>query len=208
LAAINCSRFPLDEPLWHKKGVKAPLKARRAPPPLNQDALQELALRYVGKYATTRAKLRAHLGRKLRERGWEGNRTPDLEALADRFAELGYIDDAAYALGQSRSLSSRGYGKQRLNQRLRLAGVEDEDRTAAYDHANAEAVDAALRFAERRRLGPFASTVADPRQREKWIATMVRAGHSFGIAREIARLSPGSQIDTDWLRERSGGTEV
>jgi regulatory protein len=45
-------------------------RPRRALPPLDQAALQELALRYVGKYATTRAKLRAYLGRKLRERGW------------------------------------------------------------------------------------------------------------------------------------------
>jgi regulatory protein len=76
------------------------------PQPLDQAALQELALRYVGKYATTRAKLRTYLGRKLRERGWEGDREPDLEVLGNRFAELGYIDDASYALGQSRSLSA------------------------------------------------------------------------------------------------------
>src|SRR5690348_17818910 len=36
---------------------------------------------------------------------WAGGREPDLEALANRFAELGYIDDAAYALAQSRSRS-------------------------------------------------------------------------------------------------------
>ena len=100
------SRFPLGERLWHKNGVKSPSKARRAPPPLERAALQELALRYVGKYATTRAKLRAYLSRKLRERGWDGAREPDLEALAERFAELGYVDDAAYALSKSRSLTA------------------------------------------------------------------------------------------------------
>ena len=200
--------LPIGEPLWHKKGVKARFKARRAPPPLSGEALQELALRYVGKYATTRAKLKSYLARKLRERGWDGEREPDLEALGDRFAQLGYIDDAAYALGQSRSLSSRGYGKRRLSQKLRLAGVEDEDRMEADAHADGAAVDAALRFAERRRIGPFASGVSDPGQREKWLAAMVRAGHAFGLAREIVRLSPGSEIDMDMLRERSGTAEL
>lgn len=204
----DCSRFPLAELLWHKKGVKARFKAKRAPPPLTGEALQELALRYVGKCATTRAKLRSYLTRKLRERGWDGDRNPDLDGISDRFAELGYINDAAYALGQSRSLSSRGYGKRRLNQKLRLAGVEDEDRTEADAHADGAAVDAALRFAERRRIGPFADGDADPRQREKWLAAMVRAGHSFGLAREIARLSPGAEIDVDLLRERSGTAEL
>ena len=45
--------------LWHKKGVMASNKARRAIPPLDRKRLDELALRYVGRYATTRAKLRA-----------------------------------------------------------------------------------------------------------------------------------------------------
>jgi regulatory protein len=194
------SRFPLDGPLWHKKGVKAPFKARRAPPPLTGDALQELALRYVGKYATTRAKLRSYLSRKLRERGWDGEHEPSLDALAQRFAELGYIDDAAYALNQSRSLSNRGYGKRRLSQKLLMAGVDDRDRAEADAHADSAALDAALRFAERRRIGPFATAAVGPSEREKWIAAMVRAGHGFGIAREIAWLSPGAEFDLQALR--------
>ena len=181
--------------------MKAPFKPRRAPPPLTGDTLQELALRYVGKYATTRAKLRSYLARKLRERGWEGEKHPDLGMLADRFAELGYVDDAAYALGQSRSLTSRGYGKRRVGEKLRLAGVEDEDRLEADAHAARSAVEAALRFAQRRRIGPFAASAADPRQREKWIAAMVRAGHGFGMARAIAGLPPGTEVDAEGLRE-------
>lgn len=182
--------------------MKAPFKPRRPPTPLTEAALHDLALRYVGKYATTRSKLRAYLARKLRERGWQEDREPALDALADRFAELGYIDDAAFALSQSRSLSGRGFGKRRLAEKLRAAGVDESDGEEANAHADREAVDAALRFAERRRLGPFAAAVGDPRQREKWIAAMIRAGHGFGIAREIALLSPGADIDRDWLRER------
>jgi regulatory protein len=165
--------------------------------------LQELALRYVGKYATTRAKLRTYLARKIRERGWDGGREPDLEALANRFAELGYIDDASYAMAKSRALSTRGYGKRRLAEKLRQAGVSDDDSRAAVDAADADQVDAALRFARRRRLGPFASAPAERPEREKWIAAMVRAGHAFGLARTIANLAPGSTIDPADLAESS-----
>lgn len=175
--------------------------ARRTPPPLDQAKLQDLALRYVGRYATTRAKLLAYLARKLRERGWDGQREPDLEALADRIAELGYVDDAAYAVSKSRSLSARGYGKRRLSQQLRIAGIGEEDSRAAFDLAEAEAVEAALRYAQRRRLGPFAATAADRHEREKWIAAMVRAGHGFGLARAIASLAPGAPIDPADLSE-------
>jgi regulatory protein len=167
--------------------------------------LDELALRYVGRYATSRSKLVAYLSRKLRERGWNDDRQPDLEALAARFSELGYVDDAAYALAKSQSLSSRGYGKRRLNDKLRLAGIDEEDGASAREHADAQAVDAVLRFARRRKIGPFAAYEPDLKQREKAIAAMLRAGHSFGLARVIADMPPGAEVDMNQLCERFAG---
>ena len=84
------------------------MKPKRARPPLNEEQLKEMALRYVGRFATSRAKLRAYLTRKIRERGWAGAGEPDLAGLAERFADSGYVDDAAFAMGKARSLSGRG----------------------------------------------------------------------------------------------------
>lgn len=175
----------------------------RARPALNPEKLEELAIRYAGRYATTRAKLCAYLERKIRERGWDGSREPGVEALADRFAGLGYVDDAAYALSKARALAGRGYGKRRLAEKLRLAGVGEEDSAGARAHADSEALAAALRFAERRRIGPFAGSAPDRAQREKAIAAMVRAGHPFALARAIAGLLPGAEIDAGRLCEEA-----
>lgn len=183
-------------------------KARCKRPALNAASVEELALSYVGKYATTRAMLRAYLARKIKERGWEGDRAPDLEALADRFAKLGYIDDAAYAMARSRALSGRGYGKRRVTDALRLAGIEQPDSADARAYADSESVAAALRFAERKRVGPFAEAPADRVQREKWIAAMVRAGHGFALSRAIASLESGTEIDLDQLNERTRLTDT
>lgn len=158
-----------------------------------------MALRYVGRFATTKAKLTAYLWRKLRERGWNEADEPDLEALARRFCELGYVDDAAYALSKSRSLSSRGYGRRRLEQKLRLAGIDEKDGAAAREEAEVEALDAALRYAQRRRIGPWGPGKSDPRSREKAIAAMVRAGHPLSLAIAIASLSPGAEINREQL---------
>lgn len=191
--------------MWHKNGVIAPPRARKARPPLDSKKLEELALRYVERFATTRARLRAYLARKVRERGWHDEREPELESIAERFAEQGYVDDAAYALAKSHSLSGRGFGKRRLTEKLRVAGVADADGQDAREHADEEAVSSALRFAERRRIGPFAAAAArDPREREKALAAMVRAGHSFALAREIVGLAPGSDVDFADLMERFG----
>ena len=184
-------------------------KPRRAAPPLNETKLQELALRYVGKYATTRAKLRDYLARKVRERGWAGAGTPEIEALAERLSELGYVDDRAYALAKSQALSGRGYGRRRVEEKLRLAGIEESDGDEARRHAQEQALSAALRFARRRKLGPFAvAPPNDPKERQKALAAMIRAGHPFAIARAILALSPGSPVKLDELGENTNLTEA
>jgi hypothetical protein len=43
--------------------------------------MRQLALFYVGKYATTQAKLSGYLARKTRERGWDDERPADIAAL-------------------------------------------------------------------------------------------------------------------------------
>ena len=176
---------------------------RKPRPPLDHAALNELALAYVGRFATTRARLRSYLERKLRERGWEGPTDPDTAAVAERFAARGYIDDAAYALSKARSLGGRGYGPRRVEQSLRTAGVDEGDGAAARELAREDCVAAALRFAERRRIGPFASQPADPKAHERALAAMIRAGHVFTLARAIVDLPPGAEIDVEALPDRS-----
>ena len=178
------------------------MAARRAPRPLDEQSLAELALRYAGRFATTRAKLGAYLKRKILERGWAGHQPADVDAIANRFADLGYVDDGGYALAKARTLTGRGYGKRRVVDALRVAGVDEADGEAARDHADAEAVAAALRFAQRRKIGPYAkASTSDPREKERALAAMVRAGHGFGLSRTIVNLAVGAEIDVDDLAE-------
>jgi regulatory protein len=158
----------------------------------------------VGRFATTRSKLRSYLDRKIRERGWEGSSEADVEGICERFAEQGYVDDAAYALSKSRSLTGRGYGPGRVEQSLRAAGISEADGEAARELADGEAVEAALRFAARRRLGPYADGIPDPKTRERALSAMVRAGHRFSLARAVLDLPPGAQADAEELAELLG----
>ena len=173
-------------------------------PPLGCATLTELALAYVGRFATTRSKLRTYLARKIRERGWDDGPAADLDALTERFAEQGYVDDAAYALSKSRSLTARGYGLRRVDQSLHGAGVDPADAASAQDFARSAAVESALRFAERRHLGPFSKQVADRHMRERALGAMIRAGHGFALARAILDLPSGAEIDLEQLSEHSG----
>jgi regulatory protein len=178
-------------------------RPRRNPRPLDSARLEELALHYAGRYATTRARLVRYLTRKIRERGWDGEREPDLAAIAGRFAELGYVDDRAFALAKASAHTARGLGARRLSLSLRSAGVEEADAADAMTLAKCGSVESAIRLAQRRKLGPFATSApTSPKEREKALATLVRGGHGFDIAKAITDLRPGDEEGLEALRER------
>ncbi len=158
-------------------------RTRRAPAPLDEAGLEALALGYVERFQTTRARLVRHLAARLRQRGWAGDAAPDLDALADRLAARGYIDEAAYADARTRGMKARGLGLRRITAKLRADGVaptQDLD-----TDPREEALRLARAFARRRRLGPYGPPMTDPRARARQMAAMLRAGHPADIAAQV-----------------------
>jgi regulatory protein len=171
--------------------------AKRPRPPLDAEGLERLGLFYAGRYATTRAKLAAYLSRKLAERGWSGHGEAPVDRIVERFAELGYVDDRAFASARTASLLRRGYGEIRVRQALKGAGIDEADSAEARDHAGEEALAAAHRFARRRRLGPYAAAVPDHEARRKAAAAMIGAGHRLELVWKVLGASPGDLPDPD-----------
>ena len=167
----------------------------RVPPSLDLAALNALAIAYVGKYATTQARLRTYLVRKVTERGWEGEEQAPFDAIVARCAELGYVDDAGFAAARGAALLRRGFGERRIAQALRAVGIDAETAAPAREAARENALDAALAFARRKRIGPFATDPAEPDKRRRNLAALLRAGHAPDIARRIAYAEPGASID-------------
>lgn len=169
-------------------------RGRRPIPPLDAAALERLALRYVERFATTRGKLTAYLLRKIRERGWEGE-AADPAAIAERFAELGYVNDRLFAEAKASSMTRRGLGARRVNEALRHAGIAGEDAAAVAPQLDAQRGETAIAFARKRRFGPFATAPADRALQSKQVAAMVRAGHRPDLAWRIVRMDPGESVD-------------
>ncbi|WP_284734375.1 regulatory protein RecX [Sphingosinicella terrae] len=174
-----------------------PRRRREGRPPYDEAGLEQAALSYAGRFATTRARLAAYLTRKLRERGWEGAGEPPVDRLVEKLASLGYVDDRSFAEARAAALGRRGYGLRRVTEALRAAGVGEEDGAEAKAIARDQAWEAALRFARRRRIGPFASDEPTPEAREKALAALLRAGHPLDLARRLARSRPGEVPEAD-----------
>ena len=159
-------------------------RRKRPPKPLDQAQLEELALAYVARFATSAAKLNAYLARKLRERGWDDENEPDPASIVRRHVEHGHVDDEAFARARSGSLMRRGYGPRRIERDLGAAGIA-EDIRQGLRASEAEQRRAALALARRRRFGPYATQVVERAQREKQLAAMLRAGHAMDHACRI-----------------------
>lgn len=181
-------------------------KTRKAPRPLTKARLDEMALAYVARFATSAGKLEAFLSRKLRERGWEdeGDGRSGVEAVVARFVALGYVDDAGFAEMRSGSLLRRGYGARRIAQDLNAAGIEAQIREDVAPGEGA-ARRAALAHARKKGLGPYTRGLGpddrlDPALREKQVASLLRAGHAMGNARAILALRSPEEAE-QWLAE-------
>jgi regulatory protein len=153
-------------------------------PALDAESLKRLALRYVERYATTRARLTRYLERKLYERGWDGEGVPPVVPLVEQMADLGYVNDRQFAEMRASALIRRGYGHRRINADLRSAGIGADDLEAVPRSAE-DVRDAALSFARRKRIGPFGQGAQDEPARRRAFAAMARAGHPLDIIREI-----------------------
>ncbi len=208
---------------------RTPGEPRPPPKPLTERRLHDLALHYAAKYATTAAKLESYLIRKIRERGMadrDDDGMQDIPAVVGgivaRLVELKYVDDEAYAKARTGSLLRRGYGKRRVTEDLRYAGVDEHIREETAPGTPA-AREAAINLARKRRFGPYGVDAIvddtdggetgggeardgeqqprlDPAKRQKQIAAMLRAGHGFDTARLVI---DAKNVDTleAWLRE-------
>jgi regulatory protein len=184
---------------------------KRSKPPLDEAGLLELALSYAARFASTRARLEAYLARKLQERGvavdGEGRAAQiDIPALVKRLIELGYVDDAAYARMRARDLAARGYGARRVEDALKAAGVDEVIRAKTVPSERARRR-AAVRMAQKRRLGPFAAARDDVhgplvarKAHEKAVAAMLRAGHDYAHVRFILDARSVDEVEA-WLEE-------
>lgn len=190
--------------VWHNDGVVHERTSDRSGPgprprakPLDAAALERLALRYVERFATTRGRLADYLSRKIRERGWDGaasDPAADPAALAQRLADLGYVDDRAFAEMRAAAMQRRGLGGRRVAGAFRAAGIDTDDAEAVAPAIEDRAVTAALAFARRKRIGPYGLSEPDRAVREKQLAAMLRAGHGFALSSKIVAAAPSDGV--------------
>lgn len=159
--------------------------------------MENAALHYLQRYATSSENLRRVLTRKIdrscRHHGdAAADFTPLLDTLIARYQETGLLNDAGYAQAKAASLRRQGKSRQAIAAKLKAKGLGAPDIGQAIATADQDRPDddpefqAALTLARRKKLGPYRpGPAAEPDQRRRDMGTLARAGFSFEIARRV-----------------------
>lgn len=177
----------------------------RPPRKVTAQSLQNAALFYLQRFATSAENLRRVLMRRVdrsaRLHGTDRDEGATLVAeLVARYRGAGLLDDEAYARARAESLHRRGVPANGIRARLRHKGVGDDDiavALASLDDAGAGDTDAAaaVNLARRRRLGPFRAAAERAAKRDKDLASLARAGFSWDLARRIIDAATPEDIE-------------
>ena len=183
---------------------KTERQKKRAPRKATPKYLENAALYYLSRYATSAENLRRVMMLKVMRSARHHGTNPEdgaalIEAMIGRFLGSGLLDDGAYARARAQSLHRRGNSARVIRGKLKQKGVDDDIIAAALDARSEDTEDgedpeltAAVTLAKRRRLGPFAAQKPSQEKREKHLAALARAGFSYDVAR---RVIDGKDID-------------
>jgi len=178
----------------------------RRPKRLAIQDLDQIALDYLARFATSRKRVEDMLTRRIRRSAHfhDDDPAPLLAAIPAVIAKLErhrFLDDAAFAGMKAASLTRRGTSKRQIEAKLAQFGIAVETRGQALDALAEEFgnVDeaAAIAYAKRRRLGRYRARHIAGEQRleqaKRDLAAMARAGFSFDLAKRVL----GGEVDIE-----------
>lgn len=177
------------------EGSTVARRDRRPRGPLKKSSLENAALHYLERHASSVEGLRRVLARRVEraareERCDREEATGWVEEIVARFARSGLVDDRLFAEGKVSSRRRRGDSARRIRLTLREKGVDpaliDEALADADgDDRGAAELEAAWRLARRRRLGPYRAPADREQARDRDLAALARAGFDLGTARSV-----------------------
>ncbi len=200
-----------ESPTWKKKKPKAP-RARNADPGTAPTcaSLHEAALSYLARGAASAASVTKTLERRIGNWARRATRAGrDAENVAQdaaaarelvagivaRLGEVGLVNDAAFATTRAKRMSSGGRSRRAISAHLAQKGVDAATVREAVSHDAGAELAAAIAFARKRRLGPFARDAEEGETRDarraaerKALGTMARAGFDFGVCERVLRM--------------------
>lgn len=157
--------------------------------------LENSALHYLERFASSTANLRGVLMRKVQRSAHAYGDDPEegaawVDALIERYVRANLLNDDTYAQMRTESLHRRGASTRAIAQKLAAKGINRDGADKALDTLREDVgpnvdLTAVLALAKRRRLGVYRLPEARAAHRDKDMAALGRAGFGYDVARRV-----------------------
>lgn len=195
------------EPAEHKaqtspvnnKSKGSPRGGKRTPKKITETYLHNSGLYYLQRFAAGKAHFKSVMMRKVRrscqfypEQSFEECRAL-VDAVADKFEASGLLNDNIYLQAAATTLHRQGRSAKAIRAKLGSKGFRNEQIEEAlkqlsdlHEKTRQELeLEAALRFAKRKKIGRFRQRAADVKDINKDLGVLARAGFSYDVSRKV-----------------------
>lgn len=157
----------------------------KQPRKISRQYLENAALYYLQRYATSAANFRRVMRRKIQRSCTFHKADPEafypfVEDLVTRYISAGLLNDKGFAEARVSSLRRQGRSRNAITAKLAAKGLSKDDVANALEGHDDEAeLEAALKLVKRKKLGH----ATEPKLKQKELAVLGRAGFSYETAR-------------------------
>ncbi len=159
---------------------------------MTKTRLQNIALYYLERFDSSASNLRKVLEQRLLKYSYE---VPDfnlaeaknwIDEIIAYCEKYGYINDNRYAETKINNYLLAGKPARYIKQKMQQKGIDDNVVDRILQNSNIDETQLALNFASKKKIGPFRTDIETQKQyRQKDLGTLVRAGFSYDVAKEI-----------------------
>ena len=158
--------------------------------------LKDLAYAYLEKYNPSKQQLKIYLLKKYLTKIKGSKTKKEVSLLIDqivmRLEENKFLNDEFYSDSKARMFLRRGYSINKINQSLRIKGIEDRYIKKSIDKIKEENIEpdfvSAIKLCKRRRIGPLRPTANRELFYKKDMGILARGGFSFEISKKVLSL--------------------
>ena len=159
--------------------------------------LRDLAYSYIEKYNPSKQQTKTYLLKKYLTK-FQGSKqrkeiTEIIDNIVSNLEKSHFLNDRLYSDSKARVLLRRGYSLNKINNSLRIKGIEQKNIQATLEKIKNDKPDpdfnSAMKICKKRRIGPMRPDANRELFYKKDIGILARAGFSYDISKKILSMS-------------------
>ena len=164
---------------------------KRQPKKITPQRLKNIALYYLKRFDSSINNLRQVLRNRVNDYAyynpeWNKNEAYEwIEKILVDFERYGYLDDARYTELKVKNYVNAGKSAHYITNKLKQKGIADSLVAEFLEEQGYDSYEMALRFARKKRIGPFRVDENRKEFRQKDMAVLLRAGFDYDAVQNV-----------------------